>query len=59
MKRENERNNNYQMAVLQNNDNQNQRNHELAMFKVSNAEQLANARINEGNALLQQQAARR
>ena len=57
--RQNERTNNYQLALLTNDDRQNQRNHELAMHRIANVNQITNARIAEGDALLQRQFARR
>ena len=57
--RQNERKNNYQLALLTNDDRQNQRNHELAMHRIANVNQITNARIAEGDALLQRQFARR
>ena len=47
------------MALLTNDDRQNQRNHELAMHRIANVNQITNARIAEGDALLQRQFARR
>ena len=57
--RQNERTNNYQLALLTNDDRQNQRNHELAMHRIANVNQITNARIAEGDALLQRQFTRR
>lgn len=57
--RQNERNNDYRVAIMQTNDRQNQRNHEYAMHRIENINQITNARIAEANARVQQQIAMR